>query len=403
MSKAEDEQVQLECVKILKLLLTRFPKKEIIVASAESIALMFSSTAYADVAVACIESFKDLSILQYRLFDGGRFIRSMHSILPTLTRFPPEKQAILLAAFQSIATILEDPDLLTSHEGSAALPVSPTPLEGAKDMGTAGTDLARLTSLLRSEESAVRRFALQKTSKLLQPPPEPCEDPPDEDSPNGEDDKDDPARAANSSRKTALTATHLKELASSLFACLKNSVRARNAVNLKKEVRARSDEEKGARREGPQQPSLERKSDKDKGKELPLARVTDGPSKAGRLILAALQSPESDVGALGAALDCLLLLSRYPLAPQGDDRQTEDRSRCDLLTGQRLTAAEAALREGAGEAARLLLTLSHADELSEEAERSPNLSRQDRQQLAEKAAVLFGIVTSAWKVITTLS
>ena len=34
-------------------------------------------------------------------------------MLLTLTRFPPESQAILLSAFQSIAAILEDPDLLS--------------------------------------------------------------------------------------------------------------------------------------------------------------------------------------------------------------------------------------------------------------------------------------------------
>ena len=56
------------------------------------------------------------------LFDS--LIRDMHSVLLTLARFPPESQVILLAAFQSIATILEDPDLLSRHADSETVSTS---------------------------------------------------------------------------------------------------------------------------------------------------------------------------------------------------------------------------------------------------------------------------------------
>jgi hypothetical protein len=73
-SKSNCEQVQLESIKLFKLLLNRFPQKETILSSAECIAATFSTTAFVAVAVACIEAFKDMSPLQYRLFDGARFV-----------------------------------------------------------------------------------------------------------------------------------------------------------------------------------------------------------------------------------------------------------------------------------------------------------------------------------------
>jgi hypothetical protein len=84
---SDNEHVQKEVTRAFALLLRKFPQKNIIIFGAEHILQLFTSTKYADVAIACIETFHDISPLQFKVFDGVKYIKSLFKVLNTLTRF----------------------------------------------------------------------------------------------------------------------------------------------------------------------------------------------------------------------------------------------------------------------------------------------------------------------------
>ena len=436
-SKSNNEQVQLESIKIFKLLLTRFPQKETILASAECISATFSSTTFVAVAVACIEAFKDMSPLQYRLFDGARFlyfikdkkylsiykyyscyrlIRDMHSVLLTLTRFPPESQAILLDAFRSIASILEDPDLLSRHADLSTISSSSDKRADKFDkllqlftciriyaiitiLHRKGANLVRLGSLLQSDDRTVRLFALQKTVKLLNPPHVHAPQIEKEDIGGTESNS-----AVEADKVPALylalpeasnyTTKELQMLSLSLFSCIKKSICARNKTKLKEESAVLTDA-----------------VSKVKTSDQPRTRSDLGSSTAGRLIASALQSPLSDFHAVRLGLSCILLIAKCAVSEGGDDDdQYEMKSIMDcihsqhnIVSGNLLIPGEVVLRNCAEESvARLLLTLTHADEdvvLLNGGGDTTGINRQHLKDIAENSAALFGIIASGWKVL----
>jgi hypothetical protein len=103
------------------LLLHKFPHKAVVLEAANGISTLFCRTASADVAIAAVECFRNLSPLQFMLFDGVKHIKKMLDVEKQLSRFSPEKQSQLFEAFQSVSQILDDADIIkASRVGASA-------------------------------------------------------------------------------------------------------------------------------------------------------------------------------------------------------------------------------------------------------------------------------------------
>jgi len=209
------EAVQLLCVKVLQLLLTKFPQRSLVMEAAERICQLYATTEFADVAIAALESFKGLSPLQAKVFSTSRPVRDMFDLQSALARFPPDKQGQIFAAFEQISGILEDQELdnVLTKKGEASVPFTQKEepqrglknvnfLENVDDARPGGDAIAaqaraesrllesplptppsikeelpepvmkrinlkRLESLLSSGDAKVRLYALEKLLKLL--------------------------------------------------------------------------------------------------------------------------------------------------------------------------------------------------------------------------------------------
>ena len=130
------EAVQLLCVKVLQLLLTKFPQRSLVMDAAERICLLYATTDHANVAIASLESFKGLSPLQAKIFSGSRPVRDMFDLQSALTRFPPDKQGAIFTAFEQISAILGDQELNNvlnkKGDGPVSLPLEEDPPRGNK-------------------------------------------------------------------------------------------------------------------------------------------------------------------------------------------------------------------------------------------------------------------------------
>lgn len=186
------------------------------------------------------------------------------------------------------------------------------------------------------------------------------------------------------------TTKELQMLSQSLFSCIKKSICARNKTKSKEESTV----------------LMEAASKVKMSSDQPRARSDLGPSTAGRLIASALQSPLSDFHAVRLGLSCLLLVAKCTVSEGGDNGdQYEKKStgQLNLVSGDPLLLAEVVLRDCAEEsAARLLLTLTHADEdvvLLNGGGDSTGISRQQLREISENSSALFGIIASGWKVV----
>jgi len=103
------------------LLLHKFPHKAVVLEAADGISTLFCRTASADVAIAAVECFRNLSPLQFMLFDGVKHVKKMLDVEKQLSRFSQEKQSQLFEAFQSVSQILDDADIIkASRVGAGA-------------------------------------------------------------------------------------------------------------------------------------------------------------------------------------------------------------------------------------------------------------------------------------------
>lgn len=368
-SKSNSEVVQLECVRLFQLLLTRFPQLALVRGAAESICGLFSGTSWASVAVACILSFKGLNPLQFKLFDGVRLLQRMTNVPAALTRFSADSQGKLLEAFKSVADLLGDEDLMeeVAALGSAGrLYVREERGEGEEIEGEAdkgkdkdkdkGLDIVRVRALLQSEDRAVRLFGLQKLKRLLQ-------------------DRDKGVAAT-------LSADGIVDLAQVTLAALKKAMQGRNTA--------------------------------DRPNPNPNPSPNPALPVAGRLVAAALTHVDSDAAAVLAALDALCTLS-LPHSPSPSPSRSSaglprNRGCRSLLTGRRLSAEELVMSRPLADWARLLLTLAHADlslllppppPLSAAAaaragsDSDRTLTAQQRTDIAERSAYLFGLTLTS--------
>ncbi|RYH17918.1 hypothetical protein EON65_27950 [archaeon] len=69
LSNSGSEVVQQGCLSVYRTLLRKFPHKVLVVSAAQHICRVFSTSSFPEIAVFALESFRDLSPLQLRLFD----------------------------------------------------------------------------------------------------------------------------------------------------------------------------------------------------------------------------------------------------------------------------------------------------------------------------------------------
>lgn len=257
--------------------------------------------------------------------------------------------------------------------------------------------------MLQSDDRTVRLFALQKTVKLLNPPHVDASQVENEEKEDIGINEGDSAVVADKVPALFLaypevikfTSRELQMLSLSLFSCIKKSICARIKTKTKEESTV----------------LVEAASKVKMPSDQPRTRSDLGPSTAGRLITSALQSPLSDFNAVRLGLSCLLLVAKCVVSEGGDNvdqyemKSTVDciHSQYNLVSGDPLLPAEVVLRDNAEESvARLLLTLTHADEdvvpLNSCGDTAV-ISRQQLQEISESSAALFGIIASGWKVV----
>lgn len=190
LGKSPGEDVQLSCLSSCRLLLSKFPQKHIVIMAAEQISKMFCVAKSPKVALYALESFKDLSPLQMKLFDSSKCVRNMIDVQHHLTRFPMVDRGDLFQAFEYIIALIEDEDLLrhfqqiNAHKEDAKEEENSVSDEVARkvtfgDEGNLNLSLknksnskkrwnvARLLSLLSSEDTKLKHYALEKIKKAL--------------------------------------------------------------------------------------------------------------------------------------------------------------------------------------------------------------------------------------------
>ncbi|KAJ1403577.1 hypothetical protein B484DRAFT_225915, partial [Ochromonadaceae sp. CCMP2298] len=432
-------EVQQSCLRALQLLLVKFPQKDLVLDAAQRISRLFLGTQHAAVAVAAVQAFQGLSPLQAQVFRGqsGRALGAMLDVQAALMRFPPEQRGPLFAAFEGVSAIMGDEELaagvaaLRGGAGGRASALRVSDLTAAPEEegegegwdkweGPSGKgrgsipkriNLKRLESLLCSQEAGIRTYALAKLLKMLSQSAQGwarLDAEGEGEQGHGHDGHTNnmsssqhthsapslhsPAKAyelgapdtrgvqtqalgAGASHTAAGGDAGTGAGAEGLFA-FTSSAEVRSLVGclfrtLKAAINARK------RGEGEEEGS---------GSGAGHGSVT-AQSKAGRLIQGALLSPHSDPAAAELCVDCLWLVAHFPRDP------TEGGLGLGVGGGDPIVRAQRGLRpnnaplspmqmlfaSAAGEWARLLLTLAHADEGS----------ASHRGVLAEKSAYFF--------------
>ena len=421
--KTPAERVQLLCAKILQLLLTKFSQRTLVIEAAEQICKLFISTPHVNVAIASLDCFMGLSPLQARVFDGAKYVRDMFNVPNALARFPEDKQGILFTAFERIAGILEDKELnkvvgvksqeeLThtevpllsnksflvsaeepwseSRPGSgsvlarAIVPPIPhaesnMPAMPSQESGTGKRiNLKRLESLLSSDDTKVRLYALEKLLKLLTLSARTHSEifiPASVDVDGGaavegsasEVEAEGSAVSGTNYKFSFLDGKEVDSLVRCLFRCLKRCIHAR------------------PKRAGNAPPldSAEASPDPANSDKSRKAAITAG-STAGRLIQTAMQSSLTDERSVVLVVDCLWQVVHFPKDitqdaqfPLGLPWAARRRLK---MNGALLSNIQLVFANAAREWYRLLLTLSHIDEGSK---------LRSRADLAEKCAYFF--------------
>lgn len=364
-SQCAHEEVQLSCLSVYRILLTKFPDKTVVMSAAESISKIFLTTSVGKVAVCALECFQHLSPLQLKLFDSVRCMRAMLDIDTHLVRFA-DMHGEIFHAFEHVLALIDDEELKSILEQSkqryaegGMLP-SAVLLEEEKEATPRKHNLGRLQSLIQSEDAKIRLYALEKLKKLLRTA---------HDRPSSSGDQ--LSSSFNSLPKPSDSVTDLHVsfsftsdqevfgLLQSLLAALKACIKARPA---------------------PGKPSRERS--------VPAKTDSEELSMAAKLIQAGLRAPETDLPAVQLILECLQLTVLFPRDVSistdmaSSIAQIPRNRKINALTGLKLTNIQKIFIVIAKESYRLLFTLSHADENKLD----PRLA-----DISERSALFFGL------------
>lgn len=415
LSKSPDEDVQLAALRVFRLVLSKCVDKDVIVESAELISRMFVTTQSADVAINALDSFKDLSPLQLKLFNSGKYVGAMIDVNKHLTRFSPDVQGKLFTAFQSILSIINDEDLnqilqksLSTGEldGEGKLSADSwiqilqenqeNPIQTVTQKASSkGFNVGRLQGLLDSEDIKIRRYSLEKLKKNLKAlheaynsstekttleeigdVPESTSKPPQ----SPRDQSLQQKHSANEKPTGFKNEMEVEALAKALFQCIKNSIQARP-----KKSKLPENEEIGIAEKQQKTLNTNHSDAVKKGAFHNNVLDTGASSKlsmAGKLITSAFQSQETDRQSVDLCIDCLSLLFFLPQDIEEGEltkRSHIKNRKINPLTARRLSNIQKLIMVVARDWYRLLFTLSHVDEacsdpfLTEIAEKSANI------------------------------
>lgn len=384
LSNVSDEKLQLSCLASYHLLLTKFPEKVVIVHAADRICQIFAGTKQPSVALASLHCFGDLSPLQLKLFDGSKYIKDLADVEKHLLRFPEDARGEIFRAFESVASLMEDEDLIQllqrkdQEMKEQPLVTDATDTKPPDDIIAESEALAvkniafnigRTLSLLNSEDPQLRTYALEKTRRALQSTHIPLHSHHRrQQSILQHKDLSSSDKNSNNSSSEMIKFRDVSEYRSfitTIFQCLKSSLRARQSSR----------------------------------KQATAGHTT--VSMAGRLISTALALPENDRHTAMLCVECLWLLATTPLDIPGIQPLYDGpKKHVSPLTAAAITPAQEQLAAAAGDMHRMLFTLSHAAE-------APMLSaligsEKQIEVMAEQAAFLFALVllrrgATGWK------